>query len=118
MSQLTDAMIVASPPVAPAASPWYLAAKRCAQLILPILPILATVFLDAITRGQITIDPRWAGLVTTILVAIQVVGKQQKEAQRQEAEARLEQRGLPVGQPLHPDVLRDALYTDATLPPK
>ena len=108
--------VVGSPVTAPPASPWYLAARRGLQLVIPLLPIVASVFLDAITRGQIQVDPRWQGVLVTLLVCIQVVAKQTKEQNRQDAALELQSAGIPVGTPLHPAVLHDALYTTSTLP--
>lgn len=107
--------LVGAPDTAPPASPAWLAARRCAQLVLPLLPIIATVLLDAITRGDVQIDPKWAGLVTTILVCIQVIFKQQKEADRQQAALLLQAHGVPAGEPLSAAAVGRALNTSATL---
>ena len=106
---------VGTPVTAPPASPWYLAAKRAAQLIIPLLPIIATVLLDALSRGTIAVDPKWAGLLTTLLVCIQVIAKQQKEQGRQDAALYLQANGIPAGQPLPADAVERALHTSATL---
>ena len=107
--------VLGAPDTAPPASPGWLAAKRCAQLVLPLLPIVATVLLDAITRGDVKIDPKWAGLVTTLLVCIQVVAKQQTEADRQQAALLLQAHGVPAGQSLPAAAVERALNSPATL---
>jgi hypothetical protein len=113
------AMIVpatGAPVTAPPASPWYLAAKRAVQLIIPVLPIITTVLLDALSKGTITIDPKWAGFMTTLLICIQVVAKQQKEQGRQNDALQLQAQGIPAGVPLTADHLERVLHTEATLP--
>ncbi|HXI15470.1 MAG TPA: hypothetical protein VNM48_03790 [Chloroflexota bacterium] len=104
-----------TPDTAPPASPWYLAARRLGQLVLPLLPLIIDALIGLYQTGGVTVPNKYAALITTAIVLWQTVSKQQKEQGRQDVANDLKAQGLPMGESFRAGDLRDVLYSDKTI---
>lgn len=105
-----------TPTTAPPANPWWLSLKRLGLQIAPFVPLIISALIDLYQSGQIDVPPKWVGAISIGIMLYNSAAKLAKEQQRQAAGEALANVGLPVGIPLHPGTVRDALFTDSTLP--
>ena len=107
--------VVGAPSTAPPASPWYLGLKRAGILLVPFLPAVINVLINLVQTGQVQVPAAWVPVVTTLIVVVQAIMKQQKEAERQNASDVLRATGIPTGQTFSAATMATVLNTPATL---